>query len=323
MPHTFINEIEPGQSINDIYIAKDPVLRSTTRGDFYIAMYLVDKTGQMNGRMWQATQEIYNSLPKPGFVHINGRSELYKDNLQLIINSVAPVDSSNISLEDFLPRTTKDVKKLYEEIKRILGGIKNEQVRALIGEFMNDKELMSKFVKAPAAAKLHHGYLGGLLEHTCNTLKVAEAILPFYPELESDLVLAGLFLHDIGKTDELEYEMTFSYSDRGQLVGHIVMAVLMLQKKVDELASKGAVIDKTIVDSLSHILLSHHGQYEFGSPKLPAMGEAFMVNYIDDMDSKIFQVQAAIDNEQDDSDWTSWQRALETRIYKKRINSKD
>jgi len=143
--------------------------------------------------------------------------------------------------------------------------------------------------------------------------------LPLYPDVQADLVLAGIFLHDIGKTEELTYDMTFSYTDGGQLIGHIVQTLLMVNKKADALAAKGTAVDKTILDALGHIVLSHHGQYEFGSPKLPATAEAFMVNYIDDLDAKINQVTAAIDNETNDSNWTSYQKPLETRLYKKQI----
>jgi len=319
MAHKFINQIQPGETIDDIYMVKDPILRSTTKGDLYIAMYLCDRTGQLNSRMWQASEAVYHALPKPGFVHIQGRSELYQDNLQIIVNNVSAIDAGKVNIDDFLARTSKDVNKMFEEVKKIIGGIKNQQLKALVGEILADGELMKKFCNSPAAMKLHHSYLGGLLEHTNNMLKVAVAILPLYPEVQADLVLAGIFLHDIGKTEELTYDMTFSYTDTGQLIGHIAETLLMINKKADALAAKGVIIDKPILDALGHIVLSHHGQYEFGSPKLPATAEAFMVNYIDDLDAKINQVTTAIDSEQSDSNWTSWQKALETKLYRKQI----
>ena len=319
MAHKFINEIKPGEAIDDIYMAKDPILRSTARGDLYIAMFLCDRTGQLNGRMWQATEAAYSSLPKPGFVHIQGRSELYQNNLQIIINTFSVVDTSKVSLEDFLARTEKDTDRMFEEVKEIVARIKNPQIKMLVKEFLTDSELMKKFCNAPGGVKLHHNYLGGLLEHTHNMLNVALAILPFYPQLQPDLVLAAIFLHDMGKTEELSYDMAFSYTDPGQLIGHITQSFLIMNKKADILVEKGTPIDKSILDTLGHIILSHHGQYEFGSPKLPATPEAFMVNYIDDLDAKIGQVTAAIDNELSDSNWTTWQNALQTRLYRKRL----
>ncbi len=319
MAHTFINQIEPGQAVDDIFLVKEPILRSTTRGDLYIAMYLCDRTGQLNGRMWQATEAIYNALPKPGFAHILGRSEIYQNNLQIIVNNISIVDTSKVSLDDFLPRTTKDTDKLFKEVKDVLGRIKNSQLKAIVDEFLADDELMKKFRTAPAAIKIHHNYLGGLLEHTHNTLNVAVAILPFYPQVQDELVLAALFLHDIGKTEELVYDIAFSYTNTGQLLGHIAQALLMIKQKADGLEDKGKKIDQNTMDSLNHIILSHHGQYEFGSPKLPATPEAFLVNYIDDLDAKLNQVKSAIDGESPDSDWTSWQKTLETKLYRKRI----
>jgi len=319
MVHKFINQIGPGETIDDVYIVKEPILRSTTRGDLYIAMYLCDRTGQLNGRMWQATEATYNALPKPGFVHVQGRSELYQNNLQIVINNIRVIDASKVNIDDFLARTDKDVNKMFDEVKKIVGGIKNQQLKTLVGEFLADSDLMKKFCNSPAAIKLHHSFLGGLLEHTHNMLNVAVAILPLYPDVQPDLVLAGIFLHDIGKTEELTYDMTFSYTDAGQLIGHIAETLLMISKKADALAARGVIIDKPILDALGHIVLAHHGQYEFGSPKLPATAEAFMVNYIDDLDAKINQVTSAIDNEAGDSNWTGWQKALETRLYRKQI----
>jgi 3'-5' exoribonuclease len=319
MAHKFINEIEPGELVDDIYMITEPILRSTTRGDLYIAMFLSDKTGRLNGRMWQATETVYKSLPKPGFAHIEGRSELYQNNLQIIINNIGVVDAGKVSLEDFLARTDKDTKQMFEEVKAIVGGIKNPQLKALVAEFLADGELMEKFRNAPAAAKLHHNYLGGLLEHTHSMLRVAVAILPLYPQVQADLVLGGIFLHDIGKTEELSYDMAFSYTDSGQLIGHITKGLLMINKKADELTAKGVRIERPLIDTLGHIILSHHGQYEFGSPKLPATPEAFMVYYIDDLDAKMNQVITAIDSESSDSNWTAWKSALQTRLYRKRI----
>jgi len=319
MAHKFINKIEPGEVIDGIYMVKEPILRSTTRGDLYIAMFLCDRTGQLNGRMWQATEVIYKALPKPGLIHIQGRSELYQNNLQIVVNSVSVVDASKIDLQDFLARTDKDTDQMFEEVKKIVGRIKNPQLKALVGEILADAELMEKFRNSPAAVKIHHDYLGGLLEHTHNMLRVAMAILPLYPQVQADLVLVGIFLHDIGKTEELSYEMAFSYTDSGQLIGHIAQTLLMINKKADALKAKGAPIDKQILDTLGHIILSHHGEYEFGSPKLPATPEAFMVYYIDDLDAKVSQVTTAIENEPGESDWTAWKSALQTRLYRKRI----
>jgi len=319
MEHKFINQIGPGEEVSGIYLIKEPILRSTSRGDLYIAMYICDKTGQLNGRMWQANEAVYNSLPKPGFVRLIGRSELYQNNMQIVLNNITVVDPAKVNVEDFLRRTDKDVEQMFKEIKQFLSRIKNEQLKALVGEFLSDAVLMKKFCDSPGGMSVHHDYLGGLIEHTHNMLRVAAAILPLYPQVQADLVLAGIFIHDMGKTEELSYDMAFSYTDSGQLIGHISKTYLMLNRKADALAAKGMKVDSAILDALSHIILSHHGEYEFGSPKLPATPEAFMVYYIDDLDAKMNQVASAINNEGGDSNWTGWQKPLETRLYRKRI----
>jgi 3'-5' exoribonuclease len=319
MAHRFINEIAPGEVVEDIYLVKEPILRSTSRGDLYIAMFLCDKTGQLNGRVWQASEQMYKQLPKPGFVHIQGRSEVYQNSLQIVVNNISVIDASQVNLEEYLARTDKDVDKIFAEAKRIVGTIKNKQLKALVDEFLADEQLMKKFCSCPGGMSMHHDYIGGLLEHTWNMLRAASAILPLYPDIQSDLVLAGIFIHDMGKTEELAYDTAFSYTDSGQLIGHITKTVLMLHKKAEQLAAKGVQIDGAILDALGHIILSHHGAYEFGSPKLPATAEAFMVCYIDDLDAKMNQVTRLIEDEPGDSSWTSWQKPLETKLYRRRI----
>ncbi len=300
-------------------MVRDAILRSTAKGDLYIAMFLGDRTGQLNGRMWQATETVYKSIPKPGFAHVKGRSELYQNNLQIVVNVITPIDPSKVNIDDFLARTTKDVGQMFEEVKQTISGIKHPQVKAIVEAFLADQELMEKFCTAPGGMKLHHDFIGGLLEHTHNMLRVAKAILPLYPAVQSDLVLAGIFLHDMGKTEELSYDIAFSYTDSGQLIGHITKSLLMIHNKVRQLREQGTTISPDVVDTLGHIILAHHGQYEFGSPKLPATAEAFMVNYIDDLDAKMNQVTSAIEGEMSDGNWTAWQNALQTRLFRKKL----
>lgn len=319
MTHKFINQLEPGETIDDIFMVTQPVLRSTTRGDLYIAMFLSDKTGQLNGRMWQATEAIYNALPQGGFVYIVGRSETYQNNLQIVVNQIRAVEPEKVNIVDFLPETDKDIDKLYAEVKAMTDKIKNEQIKALVQAYQQDSELMDKFKNAPGGMKIHHNYIGGLLEHTHNMLRVALAILPMYPEVNQDIVIGAIFIHDLGKTEELAYDTAFSYTDTGQLIGHISLGMMMLNKKAEALAENGRPIEQYILDMLGHIILSHHGAYEFGSPKLPATPEAFMVNYIDDLDAKLNQVTKAIEDDPGDADWTDWKRALQTKLYRKRI----
>jgi len=318
MSHLFINQIEAGLQINDIYMVTQPILRNTTRGDLYIAMYLSDRTGKLNGRMWRTTEAVYSRLPTEGFVQIRGVAELYQSAMQIVVNDFVVVEADKVSLSDYMPKTKKNISQMLAESKEILAGVQDAGLKALIGQFLGDADIMREFAAAPAAMQMHHAYLGGLLEHTHSMLKVAQVILPLYPKIQADLVLTAIFLHDIAKTKELSYQMGFSYTDPGQLIGHIVQGVRMIDEKVAALAEKGTVIDQSVLASLNHIILSHHGKYEFGSPKLPATAEAFMVYYIDDLDAKMNQVTDLIDNHPGEADWTGYQRALETKLYRKR-----
>ena len=319
MAHLFVKDIQPGQAVQETYLVSQPVLRHTSRGDLYIAMFLSDKTGKVNSRIWQATEELYQSIPAEGFVRIRGKSEMYQSSLQIVINDLVVVSPDTVSLSDYMPRTDKNVGQMYQRLKDIMATVENPDLKRLVDSFLADPELMKLFCAAPAAMSMHHAYLGGLLEHTLNMLEVAQGIFPLYPKIQKDLVLAAIFLHDIAKTQELSYKICFSYTDTGQLLGHIIQGTQMVTQKADILALDGTPVAPAILDSLLHIIVSHHGQYEFGSPKLPATPEAFMVSYIDNLDAKMNQTAALIENDTAEPHWTSYQKSLETRLYRNRV----
>jgi 3'-5' exoribonuclease len=319
MGHIFINQLQPGTTIDDVYMISQPILRSTTRGDLYIAMFVSDRTGKVNGRIWQASEELFNSLPKEGFAHIKGRSEIYQNAMQIVGDRINAVPAEKVDINDYLPRTEKDIKQMWDDTVKIVSEIKNPFLKSLVGEFIADKEMMKQFCTAPGGTANHHSYIGGLLEHTNTMLNTAKAMMPCYPQLQSDLVLAGIFLHDMGKTEELTYKMAFGYSDSGQLLGHIVMTVSMVEKKAFAMEAAGKEINKEILQSLEHIILAHHGEYEFGSPKLPMTAEAFLVGFLDNIDAKINQVTGKIENEPGDANWTAFIKGLDAKIYRKRV----
>ena len=318
MAHLFVKDIKPGVNINDIYLVTQPVLRPTTKGDLYIAMYLSDRTGKVNCRMWQASESLYQQIPSEGFIQIRGKSELYQNALQIVVNDIQVVSQDKVSLADYMARTEKDVPQMYTRLKEILGRITHPQLKALVESFLYNKDLLILFCNAPAAMQMHHNFLGGLLEHTLNMMEVAEAIFPLYPKIQKDLVRAAIFLHDIAKTKELSYKAAISYTDSGQLLGHIVLGTQMVSQAADKLAEAGKPVDAAVLDSLLHIMITHHGAYEFGSPKLPATPEAFMVSYIDNLDAKMNQTTTLIENDSSEGNWTAYQRSLETKLYRNR-----
>ena len=314
-----IAELQPGEHVNDqIYLVQDKDLRTTSNGSSYIHAILADGSGRLVARMWDATKALFDGMPTGGFMRFRGRVETYKDKPQFIIDGMRTAEPGSFDPTDFLPHTPYDVETMWTRVKEILRSIKNADLLALVARFVNDREFVAAFKQAPAAAALHHAYLGGLLEHTLNLMELAVLIVPRYQELSLDLMLAAIFLHDAGKTRELTYGSSFGYSDEGQLVGHLVMCVTWLDQRAREVAQEtGKPFPADVLNVLKHLVLSHHGQYEYGSPKLPALPEAFVLHYLDNLDAKLATCRAQINANRDDaSDWTGYIQALGTKLYK-------
>lgn len=320
MARRFIADLQAGERVEEqVFLIASKDLRTTTSGGLYIHAVLVDRTGQIPARMWQASEAIYATMPTGGFMLIKGRAESYKGSMQFIIEALRAVDQpKEIDLADFLPRTEGDIEEMWRRTQEILGEIQNEYVSELIGQFLADEELVRRFKIAPAALQMHHAYLGGLLEHTLNVLEMALLVVPRYPKVSLDLVLAGVFLHDIAKIAELKYDTSFAFTDGGQLVGHIVQGAIWIELKTATAAKKmGKPFPAEIKWVLQHIVLAHHGRYEFGSPKLPAIPEVMAVHHLDNIDAKLNMMQREIDTDPDPKNrWTQYSRALETRLYK-------
>ncbi|MCH9034580.1 MAG: HD domain-containing protein [Planctomycetes bacterium] len=319
MTHRFIVDYKPGETLEDeVLLIRTKDLRTTTQGGLYIHAMLKDRTGEIVTRVWQATEAGFQAMPEGGFMRFKGRVENYKGNLQFIVDAMRPAEPGSYDLGDFLPATKKDIPQMFKRVTEILGGLKNPALKALAKDFLDDDALMKAFRAAPAAAVLHHAYIGGLLEHTLSVLELAERVIPLYPRLSLDLVVMGVFLHDLGKTSELSFETSISYTDSGQLLGHIAHAVIWIEKRCDAVSGRmESPFPEELKWALQHIVLSHHGKYEFGSPKLPAIPEAIAVHYLDNFDAKVHMFLASIDEDRDPvSHWTNFNRALESKVYK-------
>jgi 3'-5' exoribonuclease len=317
--HRAITDLQAGQRLEDeIYLIIQKDLRTTSNGSLYIHAVLADQTGQLVARMWNASREIYDSMPESGLMHVTGRVETYKGKPQFIIDGVRTVDQGAADPADFLPATARDVEQMWPRVKEVLRNVKNADLLALVAKFINDEQFVSAFKLAPAARANHHARLGGLLEHTLSMLELALVVLPRYPDVSADLVLTGIFLHDAGKTAELSYTTNFAYTNEGQLVGHIVQTAIWVAERARQLETEtGKPFPADLLATLQHIIVAHHGRYEFGSPKLPATAEAIMVHYLDNLDAKLTMVFEAIESHIDESsDWTGWVPALETRVFK-------
>jgi 3'-5' exoribonuclease len=294
---------------------------AASTGKHYIKAFVSDASAQLTARMWNTTREIFNWLPDSGFVKVRGRIENYQSNLQFIIESVGPARDGTYDVADLVAHTHKDVGDMCRQLRETLGRIRNRHLKALVDAYLSDKSLMDSFCKAPAAMSFHHAYLGGLLEHTLNAMQVADAIMPFYPGLNRDLVVAGIFLHDIAKTWELCYDCAFSYSDSGQLVGHIVKSAIWVEQKAKEAADKiGEPIPQELIDVVQHIILAHHGTYEFGSPRTPSTPEAIAVHTIENFDAKMMMSLGATRQETGagsaEGNWTEYMKAFGGKLYR-------
>jgi 3'-5' exoribonuclease len=322
MTKRYIADMLAGVSVeSQVFLIASKDLRTTTNGGLYIHAVLTDRTGQIPARMWQASEVLYNTLPEGGFVELKGRTESYKGNLQFIIDAIRPIDVANVELEDFLPASKQNVEEMWERTLAILRTIKDKHVQLLIKQFVKDEEFVARFKRSPAAATMHHAYIGGLLEHTLSVLEVAGLIIPRYAGVSLDLVLAGLFLHDIAKTAELNCDTVFSYSDEGQLVGHISLSAVWIEQKAAAVACEtGQPFPEKIKWALQHIVLSHHGTYEFGSPRVPATPEAVAIHHIDNLDAKLNTYLRLIENDRDTlSAWTNYNHLLGTKVYKEDV----
>jgi len=315
----YIKELMPGETLDQLFLVRDKDLRTARTGDLYVTCTLADRTGRLPARMWKASESIYNSIPVDGFLQVKGRTEDYRGSLQFVIDACRPIAAEKVDISDFLPVTELDVEQMWAELLEIIRAIKSKHLRLLIKRFVEDRDFVAGFKKAPAAMQMHHPFVGGLLEHTLNVARDAAALLPFYPKLNADLVLAGVFLHDAGKIAELSSDISINYTDRGQLIGHITITAIWIEQKAREIADRtGEQFPQRLLDVLQHIILSHHGVHEYGSPKLPAIPEAFFIHYLDNLDAKMYMTTNAIANDPDPkASFTSYDRQLQTRLYKR------
>ena len=315
---TYVADLRASQAVDQVFVVREKDLRTTKSGELYIAAMLGDKTGSIPARMWQASEAVFGAIPLEGFIHVRGRVEDYRGALQLVIDALRPWPSDKVDLAEFLAVSDHDVEAMWSELLEIMRGIQSRPLKLLIKKFVEDHDLVAAVKKSPAAVQMHHPFVGGLVEHTLNIARDAVALMPFYPQLNADLVLASVFLHDIAKSAELTSGMSIHYTDRGQLVGHITIACIWIEQKAALVAEEiGEPFPQRIIDVLEHIILAHHGQYDFGSPKLPAVPEAFFLHYLDNLDAKMWMTANAIDEvPEKDASFTPYVRALETRLYR-------
>jgi len=293
--------------ITSCFVVVSKQIKPKKSGEPYLALTLGDRSGQLEAKMWDNVEEVLNAFEQDDFLKVKGLINKYKNRFQLTIHKLRKLGESEIDFADYLPKTTKNIDELWQTLAVYFVSFQNPYLRSLLQAFMADPEIASAYRNAPAAKTLHHAYIGGLLDHVVSLFRSCELICQNYPQINRDLLLAGAFLHDIGKIHELTYNRSFSYTTRGQLLGHMVIELEMLQAKVVLIPGFPAEL-KTM---LEHLIISHHGQYEFGSPKLPMFPEALVLHYLDDLDSKMEAMRAHFEREADlESPWTSYNASL-------------
>jgi len=312
MKSQFINEIKAGDFVDDIFVLSEKILSQKKDGSNYLNITLSDKTGTIKGVVWDNVDQISDGVSSGDFVHIRGNVKDYRGAFQINIKNMESCSVDMVDPTDFLPVTRLDVNSMFKRLLKITASMKTTYLKNLIEAFWNDKEFVRKFKTAPAAKKMHHAYIGGLLEHTLSMASLADKVAGHYSGVDRDLLLAGAILHDIGKTRELEYEISIDYSDEGRLLNHIVIGIEMIDEKLSEI--EGFPEEKMLL--LKHMIVSHHGTREFGSPEPPKTIEAVMLNYIDEIDSKVKGIRDFIANEDPNETWTSFHRLLERHFYK-------
>jgi 3'-5' exoribonuclease len=314
MKSPYVNELKPSQVITTSFLVHSKEIRQKKTGELYLSLLLGDRTGDVDAKMWDNVTEVLDAFDRDDFVKVKGLTQIFHNRPQLTIHKVRRMDDSEIDFTDYFPSSIRDPMEMWTELRATVAAMRNAHLKGLVEGLLDDEEVARRYRRAPAAKQIHHAYLGGLLEHVLSLCTLARVAAGHYANIDYDLLLTGVVLHDIGKIYELNYERGFSYSDEGQLLGHITIALGMVADKLRGLPDFPAPL-RSLVE---HMILSHHGQLEFGSPKLPQFPEALLLHYLDDMDSKMECMRALIENDrQVEGCFTTWSTALERAALKK------
>jgi 3'-5' exoribonuclease len=313
----FVAQFTDGDNVEEVYLVVDKQLRANRNGNLFLQLERRDRTGSISGRLWNAGEPLFRSFEPGDFLLVKGKVQLFQGSLQMILNQISRVESTTVELADFLPHTPQDVSKLFERLSALLRKTANPHLRALAECFLMDEALMQAFCKAPAGVRNHHAYIGGLLEHVVTMIDGADRLAPLYPDLDRDLLVLGAFLHDIGKVRELSFDRAFAYTDEGQLVGHIVIGAEMLSEKARRASDlTGAPFPPELLLRVKHLIVSHHGALDLGSPTVPMTLEAIALHYLDNFDAKLNTFARELREQAGATGWTPYNQSLQRRLFK-------
>ena len=306
MKTTFITDLAGEQTITTFFLVHEKEIRNTREGRSYLRLSLGDRSGTIEARMWDLFEVPAKDISRDDFVKVQARVEIYRDRPQLSLTQIRIAKPDEIDLADFLPHTKEDIGELWSQLLDYANSISDPWLQKLALSMLSDPAITERYKRAPAAKVMHHAYLGGLLEHVVGLCGLAKQIAAHYSEVNLDLLLTAAILHDVGKLDELCYDRAIGYTPEGQLLGHIVMEIDTVSRAIDAIPGFPSAL-KTVVQ---HLLISHHGKYEFGSPKLPMIREAMAFHYMDDLDSKLAAVRAALAVDTGEPEWSAYSGAL-------------
>ncbi|MGC1484247.1 MAG: OB-fold nucleic acid binding domain-containing protein [Candidatus Acidiferrum sp.] len=312
MKSPFVSDLSTEQTITSFFLVHEKEIRNTRAGKSYLRLELGDRSGSIEAVMWDQVEAAAKDIGRGDVVKVNARVESYRNKLQLTLQQLRLAKPEEVDLADFLPHTKEDVGKLWAQLLEYANSIANPWLKKLVNGILGDPAIAARYKRAPAAKVMHHAYLGGLLEHVVGLCGLAKQIAAHYPELNADLLMTVAMLHDVGKLDELCYDSAIAYTTEGQLLGHIVIELETVSKAMDAIEGFPANL-KTVVQ---HLLISHHGQYEFGSPKLPMIREALVFHYLDDMDSKMAAVRSSLAADSGENEWSTYSPALGRKFLK-------
>jgi len=314
MGKRYISDLSEGERVVDHFLVQSRQLLSTKAGKPYMSLTLQDKTGRISARVWDNAMEFYESFKANDVIKVDGNVELYNNERQIVIRRLRPSEPDEFDLPDFLACSEHDVEEMFLELLSHVEGVENPHLKALLLSFFEDEDFAKEFKEASAARNIHHVYVGGLLEHTLSTVRICEYLTTHYEGLDADLLITMAMLHDIGKVRELEITPAINYTEEGNLLGHIIIGIQMVGEKIKQIEGFPPKMRMLV----EHMILSHHGQAEWGSPRPPMFLEAEILHRADDLDVKVHIIKRAVAEDRDpDSSWTAYQRAIERILYKK------
>lgn len=313
MSRRFVSQLTVGENVDQVFLVRSVRELKTRLDKPYLDIELADRSGVMNARLWDNVERYAGTFQTDDYVRVKGQVTEYKGQLQITVSAVSRADPAGINEAEMLPHTTKDINELLGRLKEVLGTLTNPHLRKLVNLFLEDSAFMAAFKRSPAATTFHHAYIGGLLEHTVTLLNLAQRVLPEYKELNYDLLIAGIFLHDIGKTQEMSRTRGFHFTDDGKLLGHVYIGAELVESRARSIAG----FPHDLLAALKHLVLSHHGQLEWGSPVRPCMMEAIALHYLDNLDAKMSGFLAEVQKTREpERRWTEWSRMFECELYR-------